>query len=148
MNFGTAYTLSLAIGEMRAHAIDLLKTNELPVSDLTVDKDLFVVTDGGLVVGTAGLETFHDCGLLRSLSVRKNFRNKGLGKLMVTQLEEIATRKGISHLYLLTTTAKEFFENQGYITIERNDAPQPIQTTEEFSTLCAATAILMKKELR
>jgi amino-acid N-acetyltransferase len=49
-------------------------------------------------------------------------------------------------LYLLTTTAREFFAGRGYRAIDRADAPERIRGTTEFSDLCPASATAMVKE--
>ncbi len=50
-------------------------------------------------------------------------------------------------LYLLTTTAKDFFNKEGYIVVNRDEVPEPIKNSSEFSSVCPSTAIVMKKEI-
>ena len=95
----------------------------------------------------AGLDIFEDCALLRSISVVPSIRGKGYGKLLNEQIESFAKDSGISCLYLITHTAKDFFGRQGYCVISRDEAPEPIRQTDQFSSLCPSTAVVMKKRL-
>jgi amino-acid N-acetyltransferase len=63
-------------------------------------------------------------------------------------LEKSFTKEsGINCLYLLTTTAKAFFDKQGYCSIKREETPQAVKQTAEFSSLCPSSAVVMKKRL-
>src|SRR6266498_677256 len=109
MNAITNYKLVAATGDLKKAVITLLQENNLPVSDLDPDKHLFAFLQNDTIMGTGGLEFFEDCALLRSLSVKKDSRGKGLGKLINEELEKISRQKGITCSYLLTSTAKDFF---------------------------------------
>jgi protein-tyrosine-phosphatase/GNAT superfamily N-acetyltransferase len=136
------------IEAIRKETIRLLEENELPVSDLTGEKELFALIDeNDSIAGTGGLEIVKEAGLVRSVSVKKALQGKGLGKLISRKLEELARSKGIHQLYLLTTTAKSFFEKEGYSIISRDDVPDAIKETSEVSTVCPSTATVMKKDL-
>jgi amino-acid N-acetyltransferase len=139
--------LALAHGNVRQQVISLLKQNNLPVSDIDDSKILFALFEGPDVVGTGGLEFFNDCALLRSLSVRKDRQGKGLGKSITRQLEQLCKDKGIPAVYLLTETAEAFFNKQDYRIVDRASAPQSIKNSSEFTTVCSATGILMKKNI-
>ena len=128
--------------------IELLQQQNLPVSDIDESKLLFLLKDGDKIIGTAGLEVFDDCALVRSVSVVKEAQGKGYGKLINTKLENFAKEKNITSLYLLTTTAKDFFEKQKYTVVNRDEVPESIQQTKEFSSLCPSSATVMKKELQ
>ena len=147
MNSLSEYTLVGAGVDLKPEIISLLVENHLPVSDLDEYKTLFACLNHGEVVGTGGLELFSECGLLRSISVRKDSQNKGAGKFIVGELEKIAGQKGINCLYLLTTTAKDFFMKEGYETIDRNQVHVEIKKTTEFSSVCPSTATVMRKSL-
>ncbi|MCJ7641717.1 MAG: GNAT family N-acetyltransferase, partial [Desulfobacterales bacterium] len=88
-----------------------------------------------------------DVGLLRSLVVRPSYRGKGLGKRLTHELESIAQQKSIKTLFLLTTTATEFFPKLGYRVIQRNRAPASIAKTEEFKNICPVSAVCLFKNL-
>jgi amino-acid N-acetyltransferase len=81
------------------------------------------------------------------VSVRKDLRGKGLGQFINRELEKITKQRGIDCIYLLTTTAKDFFGKEGYEVITREDVPESIKNTSEFSEVCPSSATVMKKNL-
>lgn len=131
----------------RQAAITLLQTHNLTTSDIDNDKLLYLLIDGEKVIGTAGLEIFGNCALLRSVSIAKEEQGKGYGKIISEEIEKYAKEAGINCMYLLTTTAKDFFDKQAYCTIKREEAPAAIKLTAEFSSLCPSSAAVMKKSL-
>jgi len=142
------YKLVIADPSLRTQLIQQLEENNLPVTDLDENKLLFALVDPQQkLAGTAGLEVFGETALVRSVSVRKELQGKGLGKLIHHELEKITKARGINSLYLLTTTAKDFFEKEGYTIIDRTDVPLSIKGSSEFSSVCPSTATVMKKEL-
>lgn len=144
----TSLTLKIAVSEKeRQAAIHLLEQLRLPTADLDEDKLLYLLMDGERIIGTAGLEIFDDCALLRSVSVIKEEQGKGFGKFINEGMEEFAKESGISCLYLLTTTAKDFFDKQGFCVIRREDSPAALQQTAEFTSLCPSSAVVMKKRI-
>ena len=79
--------------------------------------------------------------------MRKDLQKKGVGKFIVGELEKTARQSGADCLYLLTTTAGDFFTEQGYETIDRETVPIEIKNTTEFSSICPSTAKVMRKFL-
>lgn len=150
MQTETLNTLNLQVAANAAQrqlAIALLQQHKLPVTDIDDDKILYLLQDGDTVIGTVGLEIFEDCALLRSVSVVKEQQGKGYGKFMNDAIEKYVKDAGINCLYLLTTTAKDFFEKQGYCVISSEDAPVSIKQTSEFTSLCPSSAVVMKKRI-
>jgi amino-acid N-acetyltransferase len=142
--------LSLKIAstaEQRELAIALLQQHNLPTSDIDDDKLLYLLMDGEYLIGTAGLEIFDNCALLRSVSIITAQQGRGYGKIINKAIEKYAKQSGIECMYLLTTTAKDFFERQGYCIIDRNDVPEVVKQTAEFSSLCPAAAVVMMKRI-
>ena len=140
--------LKIAVSETeRQEAITLLKQHGLPVSDIDDDKLLYLLMDGEKIIGTAGLEIFEDCALLRSVSVIKEEQGKGYGKVINEQIEKYVKESGINCLYLLTATAKDFFDKQGYCVIKREESPEALKQTAAFTSLCPASAMVMKKRI-
>ncbi|SAL06001.1 GCN5-related N-acetyltransferase [Caballeronia arationis] len=128
----------------------LLAENELPASDITAAalKDFAVAEDAnGTLVGSVGLEKFATNALLRSLVVPKSARGNGLGRHLVAYAENVARADGIIELWLLTTTAAQFFQRVGYVVADRTTAPAQIQFSAQFATLCPASAICLKRKV-
>ena len=128
----------------------LLSRAILPVQDLTLEKlEHFLVAKAkdGSVIGAVGVELYQDVGLLRSLVVHPAYQGKGLGKWLTREVESIAQQRSIKTLFLLTTTAAEFFPKLGYQVIQRDRAPMSIAKTEEFKTICPVSAVCLFKTL-
>jgi len=125
----------------------LLEYEHLPASDLTESalERFLVCRDEKGVVGAVGLELYDDVALLRSLVVDRDMRGEGLGIRLTEAAESLAHRLGAASIYLLTTTAEEFFRRRGYRIVARAEAPAAIQSTTEFSRLCPSSAVLMVK---
>lgn len=132
-----------------AAATSLLREAGLPVEDFSEDLigNFLVASTGPSVVGCIGLEPLSNVGLLRSLAVDPDFRDGGVGRMLVGALEAHASRRGINELWLLTIDADGFFSRLGYRVQERDKAPAAIRRTAEFSLLCPDDAILMKKTI-
>ncbi len=129
---------------------DLLKTVGLPHEDLTPAhlEHFLVACDEEALRGIVGLEPHGDVALLRSLAVAPACRNEGLGGRLVNATQWHARAEGIRTLYLLTTTAADYFGTHGYKRIDRDELPEAIQQTEEAARLCPASATYMRKALR
>jgi thioredoxin type arsenate reductase len=106
-----------------------------------------VVESAGELVGTAGLEVYGEDGLLRSVAVTPERRGGGLGALLVRNRLEWAARSGLRGVYLLTTTAADFFEWMGFRRIDREAAPEGIKSSEQYSRACPASAVAMYLQL-
>lgn len=127
----------------------LLGEAALPVADLSEAKLAHFLGRGAADApeGVVGLELYPPVALLRSLAVASNVRGRGVGRALLADAERYARGHEVKDLYLLTTTAERFFAREGYERVAREAAPRAIQETIEFSTLCSASAALMRKRL-
>jgi N-acetylglutamate synthase-like GNAT family acetyltransferase len=131
-------------GKIRA----LLQRSGLPTSDLDSTRpDFAVIREHGEVIAAGALQPLGSSALLRSVVVCPNHRHRGLGQTVVRALERAARAAGIRQLVLLTETASDFFAYLDYRVIERSSAPDALQETEEFRTLCPSSATCMAKLL-
>ncbi len=128
-------------------ALELLKKNGLPADDISGATHLFVLSDKEEVMGTVALEYSGENGLLRSLCVADKIRNKGAGWQLVQFIEEYARERGVTNLYLLTTTADHYFGKRGFAVMNRQGLPDTIKQTSEFASVCPSSAIVIKKYL-
>lgn len=132
----------------------LLTDSALVYQDLT-PKELstFVVipAEGDLstLAAVAGLEAFPESkeGLLRSVAVVPALRGQGIGMILVADIERLARAAGLHRLWLLTTTAPDFFRRLGYEDSPRAQAPAAVQQSSEFQSLCPASAVCLSKSL-
>jgi amino-acid N-acetyltransferase len=127
----------------------LLTESKLPMSDLSPNslEHFFGCGAPQMPKGVVGLEIYGPAALLRSLAVATACRGIGCGKALVAEAERYAQSKGVSDLYLLTTTAERFFERLGYRRTVRESAPEAIRNTQEFSALCPSSSAFMTKKL-
>ena len=127
----------------------LLTECQLPTSDLSPKnlEHFFGCGTAQTPKGVVGLEIYGTVALLRSLAVATDCRGIGCGKALVAEAERYAQSKGVTELYLLTTTAADFFERLGYRRSSRENAPRAIRQTKEFSGLCPSSSVLMGKAL-
>jgi amino-acid N-acetyltransferase len=137
-----------ARGHDLAPALELLRQSDLPEKGVAAGfGHYFVVHDDMQLVGLAGLEIHGDDGLLRSVVVTPDYRGQGLAKSLVAAAVERAKRLDLAALYLLTTTARDYFAKQGFADCPRDAAPEAIRASWEFQTGCPTTAAFMKRVL-
>jgi N-acetylglutamate synthase-like GNAT family acetyltransferase len=139
-----------ASGSDLASALALIEASGLPVAGVA---DAFpsgyaLVRDGGDIVGVAGLETHGDVGLLRSVAVAPSRRGTGLGTLLAQDRLRAATDLGLRAVYLLTTTAADFFATLGFEKTTRTSAPEQLRGSSEFASVCPSTAVCLVKTLK
>jgi amino-acid N-acetyltransferase len=127
----------------------LLTRCGLPAADADASGiRLYGCRRAGALAGIVGLEPYGSVGLLRSLAVAEGARTHGLGHALVAHVEKVAARSGVRELYLLTTTAADFFARLGYANASRRAAPAAIAATTQFTGLCPSSATFMSKTLR
>ena len=127
----------------------LLTECGLPVTDiLQPDPPLFFgYRSESCVVAVVGLELFGSVALLRSLAVAPAHRGRGLAHKLVAYAEGVAASRGVDSLFLLTTTAYDFFGKLGFVPVSRSAAPPAIQATSQFSSLCPASSAFLRKSV-
>jgi len=127
---------------------NLLRENNLPYTDVASKINCFFIGEvEDEVVGICGIEIYGNCALLRSLVIIDSFRDRGYGKTLYKEIIEYAKKESVKEIYLLTTTAKDFFGRIGFEEVNRNIVPSQIQNTTEFKYLCQSTAICMRMKL-
>jgi amino-acid N-acetyltransferase len=105
----------------------------------------FVAEEHDAIVGAVALEMYPDNALLRSLVVDQTAQGKGLGGRLTQAAIEEAQRRGVHAIYLLTTTAEQFFPRFGFVAVNRQSMPPSIQGSIEFQSACPASAIAMRR---
>jgi amino-acid N-acetyltransferase len=125
---------------------NLLKSADLPIEDVENGIGHFLlVRNQHEIVGCIGLQICGNDALLRSLAVSETERNRGLGKILVQEILEYASRLNLRNIYLLTKTKKQFFVKHGFVETDRAAAPDAIRATSQFSSLCPSTSVFMSK---
>lgn len=135
-------TLTRATGATISSVVALLERAGLPTQDVRkMSGCLYLALSDSQRVGTGGVERHGTNGPLRSVVVERAHRGVGVGTAICDQLVATARADGITTLYLLTTTAAEFFAARGYQQVDRERVPAPIRETTQFAQLCPSTAV-------
>jgi amino-acid N-acetyltransferase len=126
----------------------LLDANKLPRAALERHiASTLVAREDGQIVGTAALELYGRAALLRSVAVDARLRGRGLGQALTTRALDLARRRGVRIVYLLTETAAEFFPKFGFRPTERVAVDPAVLASEEFASACPNSAAVMMKPL-
>lgn len=125
----------------------LLVSASLPLNGLT---DQFpaayvVARAADVVIGAAGLERYESYALLRSVTVSRDFRNQGVASALVENRMTEARKLGVTRVFLLTTTAADYFRRHGFEPTPREDAPLPLAESPEFDRACPASATCLAR---
>jgi arsenate reductase len=126
-----------------------LSDAQLPVDDLCEPgRRLFRYrTLEDTTVGFGGYELYGSNALLRLIVVLPAARSARVGRNLVPLLMRRAFDAGARRAFVLTTTAKEFFERLGFEPISRESAPATVLATRQAVGLCPATAPLLARRL-
>jgi len=126
----------------------MLSASDLPLDGVRESFASFIVAeDDNEIAGAAGLEKFGSAALLRSAVVAPEHRGSGIGRQLVEQLLERAEEAGIDELYLLTTTAENYFPRFGFTRTTRAAVPDVVKASPEFRGACPDTAVVMTRRV-
>ncbi len=140
--------IEIALPEDIEQVNHLLRIVNLPTEGLEDHLDnLLVMRRGDAIISCGALEVYGQYALLRSLAVQPDLQGFGLGREITKTLLEMAKLKEIKAVFLLTETASDFFFSLGFKLIGRNQIAEPVQQSQEFTTLCPASATAMKMDL-
>ena len=129
--------------------LDLLTESGLPQEGLSDHLETTLVARADeSVVGSAALEHYGTSALLRSVAVERAFRGQGLGGRLTHAALVLARQRGITHVYLLTETAHEFFPRFGFRPVARAQVPAGVQRSVEFTSVCPESAQAMELHLK
>lgn len=126
----------------------LLEANGLPTEGVSANFGKFIVAvDGREIKGAVGLEEFGSYALLRSAVVAGNSRDRGIGTDLVNHIVDRAVASGVKELYLLTTTAEDYFPKFGFVRSSRDAVPPAVKQSAEFRGACPDTAVVMVRRV-
>jgi amino-acid N-acetyltransferase len=131
------------------HAVfELLAEQHLPLDGLDEHVGTMVVArQDGRIVGSAALEIYPDGALLRSVAVAAPLQRQGLGRRLTAAAVGLAEARRVPAIYVLTTTAADYFPRLGFERITRADVPAGVQSSVEFTSACPSTATVMRMRL-
>lgn len=124
----------------------LLVSALLPSRDVGGASQRFIVAcDGPKLIGCAGLQVAGKDGLVRSMAVHWTRRNAGLGSKLHRRLLFEAVLAGVRTLYVVTTTAEDFFAGHGFRKIAAHEVPPALQASEEFTAFVPGGSTVMSR---
>lgn len=103
-----------------------------------------IIHDGTRVVGSAALEVYGSAALVRSVAVGPELQRTGLGHPLMGVVANLAYERDIAELFLLTTTAQDYFLRFGFQPIARGEVPDAVVHSVQFTTVCPTTATVMR----
>jgi len=128
--------------------LELLAASKLPRASIEAHvASTLVARDDSGIVGSAALELYGAAALLRSVAVATERRGQGLGAALTVAALDLARRRGVRTVYLLTETAGQFFPKFGFAAITRAQVEPAVLESPEFTTACPKSAMVMVKQL-
>src|SRR5262245_46887514 len=126
----------------------LLEREHLPLDGLRQHfENAIVARAGNRIIGCSALEVYEGGALLRSVAVDAEYRRAGVGSDLTDAAVQLARRRLVPAVYLLTTTAEPFFRKFNFEIVDRADVPRTVTASEEFAHACPSTAIVMRRFL-
>ena len=127
----------------------LLEATALPPDGLDEQfgEPYAVAVADGRIVGAAGVEVYGDAGLLRSVAVDPAWRGHGLGRRLTEERLRWAADRGLDAVYLLTTSAAEYFPRLGFAPVAREEVPAAVRGSLQFAGVCPSTAEVLALRL-
>ena len=97
------------------------------------------------ILGSVGVEVYSEAGLLRSLAVSPDLQRKGFGIQLTQKALTYAKENNCKEVYILTTTAPDFFLQKFHFTEITRDMVNPVvKESAEFKGACPDTAVVMR----
>jgi amino-acid N-acetyltransferase len=125
--------------------VALLKASDLPIAGFAAHvANTIIARESDQIVGCATVEVYGGAGLLRSVAVAPERRGEGLGQRLTAAALDLARRRGVRTVYLLTTTADGFFPKVGFAVIDRRELDPALAASEELRGACPASALAMR----
>jgi amino-acid N-acetyltransferase len=139
------YGIRPARAEDREAVEALLVRTNLPPDGLDEQfGDAYAVAEAeGRIIGAAGVEVYGGAGLLRSVAVDAAWRGRGLGAALTRERLAWAAARGLEEVYLLTNTAEGYFPRLGFVPAERDEVPEAVRGSLQFTAVCPSSAAVM-----
>jgi amino-acid N-acetyltransferase len=140
-------TVAPAVEDDAGAALELLRACGLPLEGVHDGwaRDYLVARIDRTLAGLCGLEVHGPDGLLRSVAVDPAWRGRGVAEALLGAALARARTLALQHVYLLTTTAHDYFARRGFADCARDEAPAEIRSSWEFRTGCPSSSAFMRR---
>ncbi|HEU0178569.1 MAG TPA: GNAT family N-acetyltransferase [Blastocatellia bacterium] len=109
---------------------------------------LIARSGGGKILGCVGLESHGELGLLRSAAVLSEYQGQWIGNKLVRELLKRAASAGVAEIVLLTTTARDYFQNKfGFKEARRYEYERRLANSPEWNLPRCSSAVFMTLKL-
>jgi N-acetylglutamate synthase-like GNAT family acetyltransferase len=143
-------TIKKASSSRLAEVLEILSAVGLPHEGVEVHLDDFLIAQrgDGKAIGCVGMERHGKIGLLRSAAALPEYQGQGIGNKLIQQILKQAAGKDVAEVALLTTTAKEFFEDRfGFKETKRSDYESGLANSPEWNLPRCSSASFMTLKL-
>ena len=130
--------------------LEILSQVNLPHDGVKEHFDGFLIarSGGGKIIGCAGLERHGEIGFLRSAAVLSECQGRCIGDKLIRELLKRAGIEGVTEVALLTTTAREYFQNKfGFNEAKRSDYAKRLADSSEWNIPRCSSAVFMTLKL-
>jgi amino-acid N-acetyltransferase len=94
---------------------------------LTIDDYVVAVNERGRILGCGALKEYSpSVAEVSAIAVSPDAQGLGLGRRIVTAVEELAAKRGVPEVFALTLEP-QFFEALGYLRVDRARYPEKIR---------------------
>lgn len=122
---GDVQGIATLVNEYAAEGIMLTRTPEeiaLALHDYVV-----AVDERGRVLGSGALREYApSLAEVSAIAVAREAHGRGVGRVIVEEVERLALRRGIQEVFALTL-APQFFESLGYAVVDRSSYPEKVR---------------------
>ena len=110
---------------------ELLSLNHLSTQNILERNTIYFVAkmNNSEIVGVVGLEMDGKYALLRSASVHPKEKNRGIGRLLITELINYSKSIGINVIYLFSTGAGGYWKKFGFQKVETSEVEKALPNT-------------------
>jgi amino-acid N-acetyltransferase len=110
-------------------------------------KSFMVAKVGKKIVGVIGVEVYGRVGLLRSLCVKKAYRDQGIAKMLNAKILAYVRIRKINRLYVFTWDAEKFASKLGFRKVDKKRVSKSIRSTWQFRSFKPYPVVCMMKKI-
>jgi len=108
-----------SLKDFKDSIVERLNYDKIPLALVAVDKGRFI---GTICLKEYDMDTRKELSpWLAGLYIKDEYRNIGIGKLLIENISNEALKININELYLFTPSAKDYYKKLGWSTVIQED---------------------------